>query len=149
MGDNPDQYYEDPNQFSYLLPLSNNTTNSVEANIVSKPQMTDAKAKALNVSQLKEELKKRGCHISGKKVELQSCLLEALKNNIPMGLLEDVSKRDASLNGLAPTAFWKLLTKEHAPLPESQNKDCSLHPPTDMDEAWSIQNMPLLRLLAP
>ncbi len=66
MGDDPDQYYWDPIQFPHPLPPSNNTTNLVEANIVSKPQMTDAKAKALNVSQLKEEVKKRGCLVSGK-----------------------------------------------------------------------------------
>ncbi len=50
MGYDPGQYDEDPIQFSQLLPPSNNTTNSVEANIVSKPQMTDANAKALDVS---------------------------------------------------------------------------------------------------
>ncbi len=133
MGDNPDQYYEDPIQFSHPLPPSNDTANLVNAKIVSTPQMTAKEAKALNISQLNEELKKRGCPVSGKKVELQHRLLEALKNNIPVGLLEDVSKRDANLNGLAPTAFWQLLTKELVPVPEPQNEDCSLRPPTEMD----------------
>lgn len=79
MGDNLDQYYEVPIQFSHLLPPSNNTVNLVKANILSTSQMTDTKAKALNVCQLKQELKKQGCPVSGKNVELQFCLLEALK----------------------------------------------------------------------
>jgi hypothetical protein len=37
------------------------------------------------------------------------------------------------MSGLDVTARWKLLTPKDAPIPEPENQDCSLRPPTKMD----------------
>jgi hypothetical protein len=37
------------------------------------------------------------------------------------------------MSGLYVTARWKLLTPEDEPIPEPENKDPSLHPPTELD----------------
>ncbi len=80
-------------------------------------------------------MKKRGCKISGKKGGLQACLLEALNNNTPQLTTDDIDKCNASMNGLAPTAFWKNLTCQSEPFPEPSNLYLSLCPPTERDES--------------
>ncbi len=101
----------------------------------------------LSVNELKVELMKRGCKIGGKKGDLQACLLEALKNNIPVSTTDEIDKRNISINGLAPTAFWNNLTQQPEPTSEPATFDLLLRPPTERNEAPPNPNMFSLRPL--
>lgn len=81
----------------------------------------DVRTSKLSVNELKIELKKRGCTLSWKKTDLQACLLDALKNNILVSMTEEVDNSDLCMNGLAPTAFWRNLTRQSEPTPKPLN----------------------------
>jgi hypothetical protein len=95
-------------------------------------QLTIETMMALKMKELKEELRKRGRSIFGKKGELQERLKEAILLNVPVATGNE-ARRHESMSGLDVTARWVLLTPEDAPIPEPQNADQSLHPPTEMN----------------
>ena len=86
----------------------------------------------LNVSAQKNELKKRGTGVSGKKLALVLRLNAAIRDGIP--IQEEVAvDRGANLNGVYVTAHWRLLTKNQTPIDEPTNEDAILRPPTERD----------------
>ena len=86
----------------------------------------------LGVKELKEELRKRGRAITGKKVDLVSRLKDAIASNVPVSSGYESTRHD-SMNGLDMGATWVLLTQNAAPEPEPDNADLSLRPPTERD----------------
>ncbi len=66
---------------------------------------------SLNVARLKEELKRRGRSIAGKKDDLQARLKEVIVLNVPVasGGGESV-RRHESMSGLDVMVRWELLT---------------------------------------
>jgi len=91
---------------------------------------------ALKMKELKEELRKRGRSMLGKKGELQERLREAILLNVPVATGNE-ARRHESMSGLDVTARWVLLTPEDEPIPVPQNADRSLRPPTEMDGTLS------------
>ncbi len=75
------------------------------------PKLTVEGVTLLNVARLKEELKRRGRSIAGKKADLQARLKEAIVLNVLVasGGGESV-RRHESMSGLDITARWELLT---------------------------------------
>ncbi len=97
-------------------------------------ELTVKSVSLLNVAKLKDELKRRGWSIAGEKGELQDRLREAILLNVPVASGGgDAVRCHESMSGLDVTARWELLTSEYAPIPEPENQDCSLRPPTEMD----------------
>ncbi len=88
----------------------------------------------LGVKKLKEELKKRGRAIMGKKSELQDCLKEAVRLNVPVaGPSED--PHHESMAGLDMTARWVPLTRINEPIVvPGVNADRSHRPPAEMNQ---------------
>jgi hypothetical protein len=95
-------------------------------------QLTMAMVMGLHVNRLKEELRKRGRSFAGKKGELQDRLKEAVVNNVPVALGNEL-RRHESMGGLDVTARWVLLTPVAEPVPEPVNEDLRHRPPTEMD----------------
>ncbi len=67
--------------------------------------------------------------------DLQACLLEPLKNNIPVLTTNKIDKRNVSMNDCEPTAFWKNLSSQSEPNLEQSTLDSPLHPLTERDDA--------------
>jgi hypothetical protein len=86
---------------------------------------------SLNVSALKDELKKRGRQTGGNKSALIKRLVEAVNANVPV--TENAVKRHESMNGLDVTEEWIPLTKNPIPIAEPTNEDANLRPPTERD----------------
>jgi hypothetical protein len=95
-------------------------------------QLTLAMVMGLNVNRLKEELRKRGRSFAGKKGELQDRLKEAVVNNVPVALGNEL-RRHKSMGGLDAAVRWELLTPAAEPVPEPVNEDLGHRPPTEMD----------------
>ena len=87
------------------------------------------------VAQLRDALKKRGRGSHGKKGDLQDCLKEAICLNVSVTLGNDVARRHESIAGLDVTAKWELLTWCDNPVPEPENADANLRPPTERNAA--------------
>ncbi len=108
-GEDPDLYGKPSINLKPLLPEPSSVEAMEHTNVKQKAppllMFEDVRMSKLSVNELKTELKKRGCKLSGKKTELQARLLDALKNNILVSTTEEVDKRDSCMNGLAPTAF--------------------------------------------
>ncbi len=93
------------------------------------PTLTEEKIKGMNVNQLKAELEKRGKAKSGNKTVLQERLktvMDAPVSNTPIC-------RPESMNGLDVTATWVLLNPNPMPIPNPDNPDSNLRPPTERD----------------
>ncbi len=59
---------------------------------------------------------------------------EAIVLNVPVALGGgDAVRRHEFMSGLDVTAWWELLTPEDKPIPEPENQDRSLRPPTELD----------------
>jgi hypothetical protein len=86
----------------------------------------------LNVTQLKDELKKRGQSCVGRKSDLQECLKEAILNNVPVSSGNELPCQEC-MAGLDITARWELLTSKDEPIPLPENGDPGHLPPTKMD----------------
>lgn len=86
----------------------------------------------LSVKELKDELRKRGRSITGKKGELAARLVEAVAANVPV-LSSDDAPRHESMAGVDVGAEWVLLTSNAVPVPEPENADSSHRPPTERD----------------
>lgn len=84
----------------------------------------------LKVDDLKDELKKRGIPMSGKKAELQLRLKEAMANKVT--IVEEERATGAG-TGFAPNARWYLLEREEEPVPLPEN-EISFYVPTDTDK---------------
>jgi hypothetical protein len=80
-------------------------------------------------------LKKRGRGSHGKKGNLQDCLKKAIRLNMPVTSGNDVAWRHESMAGLDVTAKWELLTRCNNPVPEPENADANLRPPTERNAA--------------
>ncbi|KAL3817141.1 hypothetical protein ACHAXA_009042 [Cyclostephanos tholiformis] len=107
---------------------------SAAAETEAAPELTIEGVMLLNVAWLKDELKRRGRAIAGKKGELQACLKEAIVLNVPVASGGGVSVcRHESMAGLDVTVRWELLTPKYMPIPEAENIDQSLRPPTELD----------------
>jgi hypothetical protein len=87
---------------------------------------------SLKATELKEELRKRGRPILGKKADLQARLREVILQNVPVAVGNEARRHDF-MTGLDVTAEWVLLTPEDEPFPQPVNVDESLRPPTEMD----------------
>jgi hypothetical protein len=87
----------------------------------------------LLVAQLRDELKKRGRGSQGKKSKLQDRLKEAILLNVLVASGEDASWRHDCMAGLDMTAKWELITRCADPVPEPENTDANLRPPTEMN----------------
>jgi hypothetical protein len=89
----------------------------------------------LSVAQLKAELRKRGRGTGGNKSAMQVRLKEAIDLNVPV--LEESGGNEARrpdfMTGLDVTAKWELLTRCDDPIPEPDNDDGNLRPPTEMN----------------
>ena len=86
----------------------------------------------LGVKELKDELRKRGRSITGKKIELVARLKDAIASNVPVSSGDGAARPD-SMTGLDMGAKWVLLTRHDVPVPEPINEDLSLRPPTERD----------------
>ena len=99
-----------------------------------QPTLTVEQVATLGVTRLKEELKKRGQTIGGKKAELQQRLIDAIQRNIPVATVEESNMRHECMNGLDMTAHWVLLKQNPIPVPAPINTDPTLRPPTELDD---------------
>jgi hypothetical protein len=90
----------------------------------------------LSVTQLKEELRKRGRGTQGRKSNLQDCLKEGILLNVPVALGNEVCCQDCMV-GLDVTAKWELLTWCDEPVPEPNNVDADLRPSIEMNAAMN------------
>jgi hypothetical protein len=88
----------------------------------------------LTVAQLRDELKRRGRGIQGKKGKLQNHLKEGILLNVLVAL-GDAARRHDCMAGLDMTAKWELLTRCYDPVPEPETPDANLRPPTEMNGA--------------
>jgi hypothetical protein len=89
---------------------------------------------SLNVAKLKDQLKRRGRSIVGKKGELQDRLREAILLNVPVASEGgDVVCRHESTAGMDVTVYWELLTPEDVPIPLPENRDLSHRPPMELE----------------
>ena len=94
--------------------------------------ISEAMVVMLNVADLKNELKKRGKVVSGKKLALVLRLTAVIRDGSPIQE-EGAVVRGAHLNGVYVTAHWHLLTKNPTPIDKPTNKDASLRPPKERD----------------
>ena len=127
-GANPEGYNEAPLNSAadaFQAPTAPPVT---EGPAVEAVQLTMAMVMGLNVNRLKEELRKRGRSFAGKKGELQDRLKEAVVNNVPVALGNEL-RRHESMGGLDVTARWVLLTPFAEPVPEPVNEDLRHRPP--------------------
>ena len=89
----------------------------------------------LNVSELKQELAKRGQPVNGLKVLLLERLKAALQQRVPLLSQADQAARATDdLKGFSPTAQWRLLQPIVHMVKEPQNV-VPLHAPTVPEEA--------------
>jgi hypothetical protein len=93
----------------------------------------------LTVKELKDELKKWGWAIMGKKSELQDHLKEAVRLNVPVaGPLEEL--HHDSMAGLDMMARWVPLTQNDEPIViPGVNADPSHRPPTKMNQDVNLK----------
>ena len=89
----------------------------------------------IKVGDLKMELRKRRLPVAGNKMTLQQRLRENL--NLPLGPGGGdnaggggTKPRDASMGGLPFSAHWEFLTPNPIPIPEPENSDRTLRPPS-------------------
>ncbi len=102
--------------------------------LVAAPALTRESGVKFLVKDLKEELKKRGRAITGKKSELQDCLKEAVQLNVPVAGPSEEPHHE-SMAGLDMTARWVPLTREDEPIVVPCVKaDPSHRPPTEMNQ---------------
>ncbi len=113
----------DNNGDAYIEPLVNN---GPPAATPSPPEpaattlLTVESVMRLNVTQLKDELKKRGRLCVGRKSDLQDCLKEAILNNVPVSSGNEPPCQEC-MAGLDITARWELLTPKDEPIPLPEN----------------------------
>ncbi len=104
------------------------------AAVASAAAMAQLDVMKLLVAQLKAELKKRGQVTGGNKSILQVRLKETIDLNVSVseeaGGIE--APRPEFMVGLDVTARWELLSRCNNPVPELDNDDGSLRPPTKM-----------------
>jgi hypothetical protein len=86
------------------------------AAVVAPAAPNEVNVMRLLVTQLKEELRKRGCGTQGRKRDLQDCLKEAILLNVPVALGNEACHHDC-MAGLDVTAKWELLTRCDEPVP--------------------------------
>ncbi len=86
----------------------------------------------LLVTQLKEELRKRGYGTQGRKSDLQDCLKEAILLNVPVASGNEASRHDC-MGGLDVTAKWVLLTWCGESVPKPNTVDADLWSSTRMN----------------
>ena len=85
----------------------------------------------MKVSELKEELAKRGQSTQGLKAVLLEHLKEALGKHLPVLTEADQSAcTNDDLKGFAATAQWKALVHQEVAVPEPENIVTTLHAPT-------------------
>jgi hypothetical protein len=130
--DNATQYFEEPLVNSVEGPTSAAATSTVAPAGAAAVGLTVEMMMSLKAMELKEELRKRGRPILGKKADLQARLREAILQNVPVAVGNEARRHD-SMTGLDLTAEWVLLTPEDEPFPQPVNVDESLRPPTEMD----------------
>ncbi len=92
----------------------------------------------LNVTHLKDELKKRGQLYVGRKSDLQDHLKEAILNNVPVSSGNEPPHQEC-MAGLDITARWELLTPKDEPIPLPENGDLGHRPPTKMDRSLNLK----------
>jgi hypothetical protein len=134
--DDANEYFEEP-----LLDSAEGPTSAATSTVLAPADagaaavgLTVETMMSLNVAKLKEELRKRGRPIVGKKADLQARLREAILQNVPVAVGNEPPRHD-SMMGLDVTAQWVLLTPEDEPICQPCNVDESLRPPTEMDAA--------------
>jgi len=99
-----------------------------------EPALTVESVMKLGVKELKEELKKRGRAISGKKSELQDCLKEAVWLHVPVAGPSEEPQHE-SMGGLDMTTRWVPLTRIDEPIVvPGVNADQSHRPPTKQNQ---------------
>jgi hypothetical protein len=86
----------------------------------------------LLVTQLREELRKRGRGTQRKKSSLQDCLKEAILLNVPVALENEACHNDC-MAGLDLMVKWELLTWCDKSVPEPNTVDADLRLPTKMN----------------
>jgi hypothetical protein len=101
-------------------------------------QLTIEAMNTLKMKELKEELRKRGRSIVGKKGELQARLREAILLNVPVASGDEACRHE-SMAGSDVTARWVLLNPEDEPFPQPENPDQSHRPPTKMDGILNLK----------
>ncbi len=107
---------EDDNEDEYFEPLLNDgppaAPPSPPAPAATVLLMVESMMK-LNITQLKDKLKKRGQLCAGKKSELLDCLKEAILNNIPVLSVNEPHRPEymAGLDVMAPSGSAKLPRK--------------------------------------
>ena len=85
----------------------------------------------MKVSELKQELAKRGQSTQGLKAVLLEHLKEALGKHLPVLTEADQSAHtNDDLKGFAATAWWKPLVPQEVAVPEPENIVRTLHAPT-------------------
>ncbi len=101
---------------------------------VAAPALAVESVMKLTVKDLKDELKKRGRAITGKKSDLQDRLKEAVRLNVPVaGPSEEPHHK--SMAGLDMSARWVPLTWNDEPIVvPGVNSDPSHRPPTEMNQ---------------
>ena len=129
--DDATEYFEEPLIDSVAGPTSAATSTVARAGAVAVG-LTVEMMMSLKATELKEELRKRGRPILGKKADLQARLREVILQNVPVAVGNEARRHD-SMTGLDVTAEWVLLTPEDEPFPQPVNVDESLRPPTEMD----------------
>lgn len=69
-------------------------------------------AKQLKVGEIQEELKRGGgCKaLGGRKEVILAHLVEAIKNNITVSIVDEIEKQDTCLSSLSPMTDWKPLS---------------------------------------
>ncbi len=84
---------------------------------------------------MREELRKRGWATGGNKSAMQESLKEVIELNMPVSGESGVNeaRRPDFMGGLDVTARWELMTPCKDPVPEPNNDNDTLPPPTKMN----------------
>ncbi len=102
------------------------------AAVAASAATNEVKVMRLLVTQLKEELRKRGHGTQGRKSNLQDRLKEEILLNVPVALGNEAHRHDW-MAGLDVTAKWELLSWCDEPVLKPNNVDADLWLPTKMN----------------